>query len=528
MTARKGPLFLKSLFCTDHFFRASGARVEATLGYISQALGYPKNYNNGTTSNSVHERLSDIQDTQDAIFSQVSAANAGLHKISALSRSALCSRPATILETSQHFFPERYTLESQIPSSCLIAFDAYEQHSSADVTINSYRLLYHKSPRQWQWLLPHSLLAHLLILLCEGRTFRDAQPVRFSLSDEVRFERNPSDTSLRMTLGIPIQRNRSRDAVDYVHDLGCSRYVESQVVQLEIIDQPSRFRSCINGILVYEVKCMDTSPSVEFLYSIRVLHCMKGASGFARLVGVVTDDEGKDLKSYLIEFLKARYNILQLAAHPSTPWERRENWAFQLIQGVSQMHEQGFVVGGLTIFTMPLILDSTDSVLFWIFRERIVPGRMVGAYYPPELCHVRDMSPVLDEADRLFVTSKMDMFHLGLLLWLLAENQTITRASPVCMRNGCDLLGEDACDLSHVEPIALPQLPESILRYYKDIVNSCRADQPRDRPAARDLLQKFPTMSDTLYQTELGEPCASGSSTLGGGLQMSKVTCSLC
>lgn len=153
---------------------------------------------------------------------------------------------------------------------------------------------------------------------------------------------------------------------------------------------------------------------------------------------------------------------------------------------------------------------------------------MIGAYYPPELCHVRDMSPVMDTADRLFVTSKMDMFHLGLLLWLLAENQPITRASPVCMGNGCDMLGEDACDLSHVEPIALPQLPESIPKYYKDIVNSCRADRPRDRPAARDLLQKFPKMSDTLYQTELGEPYASGCSTLGGGLQMSRVACSLC
>lgn len=134
----------------------------------------------------------------------------------------------------------------------------------------------------------------------------------------------------------------------------------------------------------------------------------------------------------------------------------------------------------------------------------------------------------MDEPDRLYVTSKMDMFHLGLLVWLLAESKPITRASPVCMRRGCVTLGEEACDLSHVEPIALPQLPESIPRYYRDIVNSCRADQPSDRPAARDLLQKFPTMGGTLYQTHFREPFDSGSSTFGGGVQLSRVACSLC
>ena len=324
-------------------------------------------------------------------------------------------------------------------------------------------------------------------------------------------------------------RHQSLDAVNYVRDLGCLRYVESQVVQLEIIDYPSRLRSCINGVLVMEVKCMDTFPSVEFLYGIRVLHCMKGASGFAKLVGVVTDDEGTELKSYLIEFPKARYNIMQLVGDSSISLERREKWAFQLIQSVSHMHEQGFVLGGITIFSIPLILDSTDSIFFWIFRERIVPGRRVGAYYPPELLSLRDVSPTVDEADRLLVTSKMDIFHVGLLLWLLAERKPVTRASPVCMRRGCDSIGEEGCDLSHVEPIALPGLPRSVPRYYRDIVNSCRAEKPSDRPTARDLLQKFPKGSGTLYNTENWQPDEdSGSIISGGGLQMSKIACSLC
>ena len=378
--------------------------------------------------------------------------------------------------------------------------------------------------------MPHSLLTQVSTLLYEGKTDHDARPVRLSLSDKnVKFDKTPPEKRLDMSLWTSIPKHRSLDAVSYVHDLGCPRYVESQVVQLEIIDHPSRLRSCVNGILVVEVKCMDAFPSVEFLFCIRVLHCMKGASGFAKLVGIVTDDEGTELKSYLIDFPKARYNIMQLAEDSSISWERREKWAFQIIQSLSQMHEQGFVLGGITTYSTPLILDSTDSVFFWIFRERIVPGRRVGAYYPPELLYLRDMPPAIDEADRLLVTSKMDIFHLGLLLWLLAEKKPITRASPVCMRRGCVLLGEDGCDLSHAEPIALPGLPESVPRYYRDIVNSCRAEKPGDRPAARDLLHKFPEVSGTLCRPEIRRPEEdSGPIASGAGLQMSKVACELC
>jgi hypothetical protein len=36
------------------------------------------------------------------------------------------------------------------------------------------------------------------------------------------------------------------------------------------------------------------------------------------------------------------------------------------------------------------------------------------------------MSPTVNEADSPYVTSKTDIFHLGLLLWLLAENKPET------------------------------------------------------------------------------------------------------
>ena len=156
------------------------------------------------------------------------------------------------------------------------------------------------------------------------------------------------------------------EGLTYLHDLGCRRYDESEVVQIKIVDPPSFFCSSLNGLLVYEIKFKDAIPPVGLLYTIRVLHCMAGSPGFAKLIGIVTDNSRRYLKSYLIELPKARRNILQMAADPSVPWERREQWAAQLVRGISRLHAHSFVVGGLSTGNIPLI-DDMASVQFWSF-----------------------------------------------------------------------------------------------------------------------------------------------------------------
>ncbi|KAK0516928.1 hypothetical protein JMJ35_000083 [Cladonia borealis] len=198
---------------------------------------------------------------------------------------------------------------------------------------------------------------------------------------------------------------------------------------IKIVDPPNFFCSSLNGLLVYEVKFKDSIPAVGLLYTIRVLHCMNGSPGFTKLIGIVTDNSRRYLKSYLIELPKACRNILQIAADPSVPWERRERWAAQLVQGISRLHAHSFLVGGLCTCNIPLI-DDTASVQFWSFRERFLTGRKTGAYYPPECLYIRDMPPTIEEADSPKLTSKTDIFHLGLMLWLLAENKPRTHASP--------------------------------------------------------------------------------------------------
>ena len=56
--------------------------------------------------------------------------------------------------------------------------------------------------------------------------------------------------------------------------------------------------------------------------------------------------------------------------------------------------------------------------------------------------------------------------------------------------------GGPACDESHIDPIALPRLPENITQYYRDVVDECRAEGPNERPATRRLLERFPYTSD--------------------------------
>ena len=472
--------------------------------------------------------------------------------------------PATPLETSHHFFPETYTLESEVPRSCLVVNTAYEQFSRADAKTNVYKLLYLNSPRQWRWLtlsieipcssrywtvtqitqgeyrkwlgpnvvraalMPQSLVTKIQDFLCRSGDTEDDTKLRLCLSNGDTIQQNSQIATNDATLPIPTSSAPSLDALNYLHDLGCVRYVERQVTQIELVELPNCFASSIDGTLVYEIKSRDSTPSFEFLYSIQVLHCMEGVSGFAKLIGVVTDNGGKHLKSYLIEFPKARWNILQLAAKPSIPWERRERWAIQIIQGISQIHKKGFVLGGLTMYSFPVILDLTDTVHFWFFKKKFRPGRTVGAYYPPELVHVRNMSSTTSEADIPNVTPKTDIFHLGLLLWLMAENKPITRASPVCMREGCDTLKASCCDLSHVEPVDLPQLPENVPLYYRNIVKLCRAAKPNDRPAARELLGMFPIASNVPEQSMLRAPYSSDMGTWGDGLRVGKTFCCNC
>ena len=289
-----------------------------------------------------------------------------------------------------------------------------------------------------------------------------------------------------------------RDFLTFLDDIGCPRYLESEVTQLEMVDPPCHFASSCKGTLVLEIMIIEPVPSPETLYNIRLLHCMKGNPGFAKLVGVVTDKHNTQAKSFLIEFPRARYRLDLLVQGQPLPWTRRERWARQLIEFVYEAHTKGFVIGCLIRFGSPVVIESTDSVLLWHFKSKFSMGfgrNALTSYYPPEFQHYRYASRATSEADSGEITKKTDLYHLGEALWLLAENLPRTHSSPVCQRNKCRNLQGSQCEDSHKDPVALPELSTNVPQYYKDIVSACRAENPQDRVCAKTLLEWFPPLT---------------------------------
>ena len=228
-------------------------------------------------------------------------------------------------------------------------------------------------------------------------------------------------------------------------------------------------------------------PSPEIIYNIRLLHCMKGKPRVVKLVGVVTDKYNTQAKSFLIKFPRARHRLEIITQGQPLPWTHHERWARQLIECVYEAHSKGFVIGNL--LRSPIVIEGTDSILLWRFSSKFSMGYKLDLYYPPGFQHYKYASKGMSEADSSDIITKTDLYHLGLLLWHLAENLLRTHKSPVCIRKNCPSGANSQCDDSHRNPVALPELSTDVPQYYKDIVSACRAENPQDRPYARTLLK---------------------------------------
>lgn len=83
-----------------------------------------------------------------------------------------------------------------------------------------------------------------------------------------------------------------------------------------------------------------------------------------------------------------------------------------------------------------------------------------------------------------------------MILWILAEGQPYLL--PVnayeCRKNGCQ---SKDCREEYSNPIDLPELVGDIPQYWKDIICACRKHDPRHRPPAWKLLEKFPPEFDS-------------------------------
>ena len=436
-------------------------------------------------------------------------------------------QPSSPLELSPNFFPEEYSTQQLVPTSFLLIAKSCEETSSLTFRRNIYRMLYQKSPRQWRRInvavtipresrhwkttkisareygitdaqhligaasLPRSLLLQIQHSLHQFSNLEDDSQVGFCLTNQDIIERSFYHSKLSSTL----VRTHS-DLLTFLDDLGCPMFIEGQVAQIAAVQAPYGFASCVDGMLVYEYKICGSLPTTSVINTIQVFCSVHQNVSFPKFIGVVTDDLGKRLKGFIVELPRSGWNRWSdvLTKHRPLSWGRREKWARQFVEACRQTHSIGLVFG-LSRYTLPIFVDNHDDLRLWRPQRVFMSGFTAGLYYPPEFYYLKHISKDINQNELPRVTPKADIFNLGMMLWHLAAESPQPSRSPWCIEKGCSRNGSDCSDSSHIDPLGLPNLPESVPKYYRDIISRCRAEDPSDRPAAWRLLKMFPPSS---------------------------------
>lgn len=253
--------------------------------------------------------------------------------------------------------------------------------------------------------------------------------------------------------------------VHAVQHLECRHYTESEL----------NFEAHMSGF-VYKVRVHENiwikkeipgPDSVdEFLYEINALNELIGAKSVIQFQGLVVDESHSVVKGLLIGFAEQGAVVDILYDHRGLlPWPRRESWAKQIVQGLSEIHEAGFVQGDFTLSN--IVIDEHDEAKIIDINRRGCP---VG-WEPPEISKLVESSQRIS----MYIGVKSDLFQLGMVLWALAEeiDEPERQKRPLSLRN------------------AGPDIPQ----YYRDLVANCLSPKPRYRSAAKELLQFFPLLS---------------------------------
>ena len=247
-----------------------------------------------------------------------------------------------------------------------------------------------------------------------------------------------------------------------VQHLRCKRYRESEL----------NFEAHMSGF-VYKVRVRDQiwikkeipgPDSVdEFLYEINALTELVDAESVIKFQGLVVDEEEKYVKGLLIAFAEqgALVDILY-DEKGKLSWERRERWAQEIVRGLAEIHEAGFVQGDFTLSN--IVIDEKGEAKIIDINRRGCP---VG-WEPPEI------SKLIESGQRIsmYIGVKSDLFQLGMVLWALATEEDEPERKP--------------------RPLELHSERDNVPQYYCDLAALCLSLQPKQRLTARDLLQFFP------------------------------------
>lgn len=201
----------------------------------------------------------------------------------------------------------------------------------------------------------------------------------------------------------------------------------------------------------------------EFLYEINALHALNGAPNVIQVEAIVVDERQQKVKGLLINYAEqgALVDILY-EERGRIPFGRRERWAKQIVQGLCEIHEAGYVQGDFTLSN--IVVDAWDNAHIIDINRRGCP---VG-WEPPEIAAKIESNQRIS----MYIGVKTDLYQLGMTLWALAmeEDEPEREPRPLTFDNQADV-------------------PD----YYRRLVDICLSPTPRHRLAAKDLLSLFPS-----------------------------------
>ncbi|KAG5779881.1 hypothetical protein H9Q73_006452 [Fusarium xylarioides] len=236
----------------------------------------------------------------------------------------------------------------------------------------------------------------------------------------------------------------------------------------------------VNGhtLIKKEIPSPDTID--EFLYEINALNALRSSRNVIHFYGVVVDDQDQNVKGLLINYADQGALIDVIYEHCKDgdydlPWATREKWARQIVEGLSDIHESGFVQGDFTLSN--IVIDGYGDAKIIDINRRGCP---VG-WEPPEA------TPLIESNQRItmYIGVKSDLYQLGMVLWALAtqEDEPEAQGRPL-------ILGPEV------------NIPD----WYRQMAEVCLSNDPRMRLQASALLEMFPRQSESEETGQLNPP----------------------
>lgn len=298
------------------------------------------------------------------------------------------------------------------------------------------------------------------------------EAVRESLNDIQFFDTvtnlklETDDARLHVHVTEDVNEVISYPSISLIEHIQCPRYRESYL-DFEAHLSGFVYRVRVNDQVLIKKEIPGPDTVDEFLYEVNALDALQDSKSVIKFHGLVIDDEGTLVKGLLISFA-ARGSLIDLLydykGTNQIPWERREQWAFQIIRGLSEIHEAGFVQGDFTLSN--IVIDGDDDAKIIDINRRGCP---VG-WEPPELLSLIRSGQRIT----LCIGVKSDLFQLGMVLWALAEKNDEPENT--------ERIG------GRLPPVADKETP----LWFKGIVEVCLSENPRDRASAKELLDRFP------------------------------------